>query len=105
MTHHEHTHQTPEPQACTPWYRTWTGLACLGAVALAAVYLPLFHVDHVLDALPLLVLLQWPTVLTLAVFPLLVLMYGRYAAVTPGWMPHLSSQGPNHPRVGGAFGA
>lgn len=53
-------------------------------------------------------LLQWPTLLTLAMFPLLVLMYvrlahaeeqearrafggefERYAAVTPRWIPHL----------------
>ena len=53
-------------------------------------------------------LLQWPTLLTLAMFPLLVFMYGRlalaeemdarrefgeaydrYAAVTPRWVPHL----------------
>ncbi len=60
MTHHEHTHHTPETQARTPWYRTWTGLACLGAAALGALYLSLFHVDHVLDALPLLVLLLCP---------------------------------------------
>lgn len=60
MTHHEHTHHTPGPQASMPWYRTWTGLACLGAAALAAVYLSLVHVDHVLDAFPLLVLLLCP---------------------------------------------
>lgn len=60
MTHHEHTHHTPGPQARTPWYRTWTGLACLGAAAVAVVYLSLFHVDHVLDALPLLILLLCP---------------------------------------------
>jgi protein-S-isoprenylcysteine O-methyltransferase Ste14 len=54
-------------------------------------------------------LLQWPTILTLLMFPLLVWMYVRlaaheetdarrefgaaydaYAAVTPGWIPHLS---------------
>jgi protein-S-isoprenylcysteine O-methyltransferase Ste14 len=53
-------------------------------------------------------LLQWPTLLTLAMFPVLVAMYvrlarheeaearvqfgaayDRYAAVTPRWMPHL----------------
>ncbi len=53
-------------------------------------------------------LLQWPTLLTLAMFPLLVVMYvrlarseesearrefgeayDRYAAVTPRWVPHL----------------
>lgn len=31
--------------------------------------------------------------------------HGRYAAVTPGWFPHLAGQGPNRPRVGGAAGA
>jgi len=68
-------------------------------------------------------LLQWPTILTLAMFPLLVLMYvrlarseerealqafgaeyERYAAVTPRWIPRLSGHGPNRPRVGGASG-
>lgn len=58
-------------------------------------------------------LLQWPTVLTLAMFPLLVWMYVRlahaeeaeaqrefgatyehYAATTPRWIPHW---GPHHP--------
>jgi methanethiol S-methyltransferase len=53
-------------------------------------------------------LLQWPTLLTLAMFPVLVFMYARlarieeretraefgeaydrYAAVTPGWIPRL----------------
>ncbi len=56
-------------------------------------------------------LLQWPTLLTLAMFPFLVFMYvrlalaeerearrefgdayDRYAAVTPRWMPHLVRQ-------------
>ena len=69
-------------------------------------------------------LLQWPTILTLAMFPLLVVMYvrlarseereaiqafgaeyERYAAVTPSWIPRLSGHGPNRPRVGGASGA
>lgn len=69
-------------------------------------------------------LLQWPTVLTLVMFPLLVWMYvrlahseeaaalrvfgvayERYAAVTPGWIPHLAGHGSNRPRVGGSFGA
>ena len=57
---HEHAHHTPEPQARLPWNRTWTGLASLGALAVAALYLSLFHVDHVLDALPLVLLLLCP---------------------------------------------
>jgi protein-S-isoprenylcysteine O-methyltransferase Ste14 len=65
-------------------------------------------------------LLQWPTILTLVMFPLLVWMYVRlahteerdalremgreyedYAAVTPRWIPHWGSQGAPtaHPRV------
>ncbi|HEY0834052.1 MAG TPA: DUF2933 domain-containing protein [Azospirillum sp.] len=60
MTHHERTHRTPVPPTRTPWYRTWTGLACLGVAALAAVYLSLFHADHMLDALPLVLLLLCP---------------------------------------------
>ena len=69
-------------------------------------------------------LLQWPTILTVAMFPLLVWMYvrlahseerealrtfgaafERYAAVTPGWIPRRSGHGPHRPRVGGASGA
>lgn len=69
-------------------------------------------------------LLQWPTILTLAMFPLLVLMYvrlarseeqealrvfgaeyERYAAATPGWFPHFSRHGPGRPPVGGPSGA
>lgn len=62
---HEHTHHTPEthkpePQARLPWYRTWTELAYLGALAVGAVYLSLYHVTHVLDALPLVLLLLCP---------------------------------------------
>lgn len=73
MTHHEHTHHAPESPARTPWCRTWTGLAGLGATALAA---GVFGAE-----------------------------YGRYAAVAPGRRPRLASRGPNHPRVGGSFGA
>ena len=55
-------------------------------------------------------LLQWPTLITLAMFPILVVMYirlarreerevaaefgteyARYASVTPGFIPHLNS--------------
>ena len=58
-------------------------------------------------------LLQWPTILTLAMFPVLVAMYvhlahqeerdaraefgavyDRYAAVTPGWFPRLGGHRP-----------
>jgi protein-S-isoprenylcysteine O-methyltransferase Ste14 len=68
-------------------------------------------------------LLQWPTILTLAMFPLLVLMYvrlarseereairvfgaeyERYAAVTPGWFPRRSGRGAASSRPGGASG-
>ena len=31
--------------------------------------------------------------------------YERYAAVTPGWVPHLAGHGQNRPRAGGSFGA
>jgi protein-S-isoprenylcysteine O-methyltransferase Ste14 len=65
-------------------------------------------------------LLQWPTILTLAMFPLLVWMYvrlahgeereaerefgpeyERYAATTPRWIPHWGTGGQPtaHPRV------
>jgi methanethiol S-methyltransferase len=61
-------------------------------------------------------LLQWPTLLTLMMFPLLVAMYvhlahteeaevrrefgsvyERYAAVTPGWIPHTGGPSPVEP--------
>ena len=61
-------------------------------------------------------LLQWPTILTLIMFPILVTMYvrlarteeeevrrafgeayDRYAAATPAWLPRLGSQRSNHP--------
>lgn len=61
-------------------------------------------------------LLQWPTILTVAMFPLLVVMYGRlarveedearrafgnqyarYAAITPGWIPHFGGTHANVP--------
>ncbi|HYG84804.1 MAG TPA: isoprenylcysteine carboxylmethyltransferase family protein [Azospirillum sp.] len=69
-------------------------------------------------------LLQWPTILTLAMFPLLVLMYvrlarseerealrtfgaeyERYASVTPAWLPRLTGHGTAGPRSGRAAGA
>jgi protein-S-isoprenylcysteine O-methyltransferase Ste14 len=61
-------------------------------------------------------LLQWPTILTLAMFPILVVMYARlarheereavaefgeqyiaYAARTPGFFPRLRSSAPTQP--------
>ncbi len=63
-------------------------------------------------------LLQWPTILTLAMFPFLVWMYVRlahteerealhefgrqyeeYAAATPRWIPHWSAEPTLHPRA------
>jgi protein-S-isoprenylcysteine O-methyltransferase Ste14 len=68
-------------------------------------------------------LLQWPTILTLAMFPLLVFMYvqlarseehearrafgteyERYAAVTPAWFPRLGGHSAAGPRHDGATG-
>ena len=62
-------------------------------------------------------LLQWPTILTLAMFPILVVMYVRlarheereaarefgekytsYAARTPGFFPHWRSTAPRQPQ-------
>ncbi len=60
MTHDHHAHPHPDPSARLPWYRTWAGIAGLGAVALVALYLSLFHVTHVLDALPFVLLLACP---------------------------------------------
>jgi protein-S-isoprenylcysteine O-methyltransferase Ste14 len=64
-------------------------------------------------------LLQWPTVLTVAMFPLLVFMYVRlarseerearrtfgaaydhYAAATPGWIPHFGGRDAHGPTPG-----
>lgn len=61
-------------------------------------------------------LLQWPTILTVVMFPLLVVMYGRlarveegearrafgdqyarYAAITPGWVPRFGGTHANAP--------
>ncbi|SMH61522.1 Protein of unknown function [Azospirillum lipoferum] len=56
----DHSFHALKPLAPPPWYRTWAGLAGLGAVALAALYLSLFHVTRVLDALPFLLLLLCP---------------------------------------------
>ena len=69
-------------------------------------------------------LLQWPTILTLMMFPLLVLMYARlarseerealrsfgtryarYAAVTPAWIPRFGRRGATGPRPDGATGS
>ncbi len=68
-------------------------------------------------------LLQWPTVLTVAMFPLLVVMYVRlahseerearrmfgaaydgYAARTPGWIPRLGGRDAHGPTTGTAAG-
>lgn len=57
---HQHTPPLPEGTPRTRWYQAWSGLAFLGAIALGALYLSLFHVDHVLDALPLVLLLLCP---------------------------------------------
>lgn len=57
---HEHTRRIPQPRARMPWYRTWTGLAGLGAVAAVALHLSLHHVTHVRDALPVVLLLLCP---------------------------------------------
>jgi len=57
---HEHTHRIPQPRARMPWYRTWTGLAGLGAVAAVALRLSPDHVAHVRDALPAVLLLLCP---------------------------------------------
>jgi protein-S-isoprenylcysteine O-methyltransferase Ste14 len=68
-------------------------------------------------------LLQWPTILTMAMFPLLVVMYVRlarseerearrmfgtayddYAARTPGWLPRLGGRDAHGPTPGTAAG-
>lgn len=82
-----------------------------GRLATMGPYAAIRHPQYVaFIAIMLGFLLQWPTILTLAMFPALVLMYGRlataeerdvrekygdaydrYAAVTPRWIPALVS--------------
>lgn len=82
------------------------------ALATNGVYAYLRHPQYVGFILVMFgFLLQWPTILTLAMFPLLVLMYvrlalaeerdarrefsgayDRYAAVTPRWVPRLGGR-------------
>ena len=81
------------------------------ALATTGVYSYLRHPQYVGFVLIMFgFLLQWPTILTLAMFPLLVFMYvrlalaeerearaefgqayERYAAATPRWIPHLGA--------------
>jgi hypothetical protein len=49
-------HSTPSP----PWWKTCTGFAFLGFLAIAAFFLITEHQAHVLGALPLLLLLLCP---------------------------------------------
>ncbi len=90
------------------------------ALATAGPYARMRHPQYVAFVLILLgFLLQWPTLLTLAMFPVLVWMYGRlalaeedemrtrfgetferYAARTPRFTPHLrSGAAPSHPHM------
>jgi protein-S-isoprenylcysteine O-methyltransferase Ste14 len=82
------------------------------ALATTGVYAHLRHPQYVGFILVMFgFLLQWPTILTLAMFPLLVWMYGRlavaeerdarrafgeayehYAAATPRWIPRLGDR-------------
>lgn len=82
-------------------------------MATTGVYAHIRHPQYVgFIAIMLGFLFQWPTILTLAMFPLLVWMYARlaiteereafhefgsayarYAAVTPRWIPRFRSQG------------
>ncbi len=57
-----------------PWYRSRTGLVLLGFLAIAGFFLTTEHRAHLLGFL-----VQWPTILTLAMFPVLVWMYVRLA--------------------------
>ena len=88
------------------------------ALATTGVYARVRHPQYVAFIIIMLgFLLQWPTVLTLLMFPLLVAMYVRlarheeadaradfgpsydaYAAVTPGWFPRFGGQGTQHGR-------
>jgi len=90
------------------------------ALATAGPYARIRHPQYVAFVLVLLgFLLQWPTLLTLLMFPILLVMYGRlavteeaeirarfgaafdrYAARTPRFIPHLhAGPAPSHPQV------
>jgi protein-S-isoprenylcysteine O-methyltransferase Ste14/uncharacterized membrane protein len=93
----------------------------LGQLATSGPYARVRHPQYVAFIVIMLgFLLQWPTVLTLAMFPLLVGMYvrlaraeerevrrkfgdayDRYAAATPGWVPRLGMKGGGMGRLAG----
>jgi len=56
MRKHAPNHSTPSP----PWWKTRSGAAFLGFLAIAAFFLITEHQAHVLGALPLLLLLLCP---------------------------------------------
>jgi multisubunit Na+/H+ antiporter MnhG subunit len=56
MPGHTPHHSTPPP----PWWKTRTGAAFIGFLAIAAFFLITEHQAHVLGALPLLLLLLCP---------------------------------------------
>ena len=74
----------PCPVGSTPFWRSRYGLGLLVFGAIAAYFLLTEQRADFLGALPFLLilsgfLLQWPTLLTLAMFPILLVMYGRLA--------------------------
>jgi hypothetical protein len=58
---HEHAHHDPGPLGPeTPWWRSRSGIALLGFLAVAAFFLLTEHRAHVFGALPWLLLLACP---------------------------------------------
>ncbi len=107
---------TEQPRQAGPWFRSRSGLVLLAFPAIAGFFLVTEHTAHLLGVLPYLLLLacpllhflQWPTLLTVVMFPVPVWMYGRlarreerearaefggayarYMAATPAFMPRL----------------
>jgi protein-S-isoprenylcysteine O-methyltransferase Ste14 len=75
MLEHDHSVQVKPPGFWGTRYAI--GLIVIGAVA--GYFLLTEHLAHVVGALPFLLLLACPTLLTLLMFPILLVMYARLA--------------------------
>ena len=102
-------------------WRTLYQAQLAGAVAMTGPYARIRHPQYAAFILIMFgFLLQWPTILTLAMFPILVAMYvrlarreekealaafghayARYAALTPAWLPRVGQDAPLSPKAGG----
>ena len=102
-------------------WRTLYQAQLAGTVAMTGPYARIRHPQYAAFILIMFgFLLQWPTILTLAMFPILVAMYvrlarreekealaafghayARYAALTPAWLPRVGQDAPLSPKAGG----